>query len=107
MPIPKRIHLIYSVKTLPADYSGYLERIVERHPSWEINLHDDASARDIIAEHMPELLAIYDGYAVNIQRSDIFRLVVVYLFGGFYMDLDMLSLQNMDRLCDLNLVLGE
>lgn len=56
---------------------------------------------------MPEILKIYDSYERDIQRADIFRLIVVYLYGGFYMDLDMLCLRNMDDLCNNRLVLGE
>lgn len=105
--IPKRIHLIYNTPELPEKYHTYFESIKSFHPSWEIKIYGDDEAKDIIAGNMPELAGVYNGYTLDVQRTDIFRLAIVYLRGGFYMDLDMLCLKRLDQLCDQRLVLGE
>ena len=41
------------------------------------------------------------------QKADIIRLILVYLYGGFYMDMDMYCLKKLDGLLEFKLVLGE
>jgi mannosyltransferase OCH1-like enzyme len=105
--IPKRIHLIYKDHNIPTHYAASFNSIKEFHKNWDIKIYSDEAARRIVVEQMPGLTTVYDGYELDIQRADLFRLVVVYLYGGFYMDLDMLCLQNIDQLCSNRLVLGE
>ncbi|WP_367865332.1 glycosyltransferase family 32 protein [Pedobacter sp. WC2423] len=105
--IPKKIHLIYKSHNIPEAYQEYFESIKVLHSDWDIKIYDDMEARGIIADYMPELLEIYDQYTLNVQRTDLFRIVVVYLFGGFYLDLDMLCFKPLDPLCNHDLVLGE
>ncbi|AOM80175.1 glycosyltransferase family 32 protein [Pedobacter steynii] len=105
--IPKKIHLIYKTHHIPKEYENFLESIQLHHPEWEITVYDDAEARAIVLNHMPDLLEIYDQYSLNVQRTDLFRIIVVYLFGGFYLDLDMLCFKSLNPLCQHKLVLGE
>lgn len=105
--IPKSIHLVNKTKEVQEKYHKYLTSIQKLHPHWNIKIYDDIEARRIVALEMPEILKTYDSYEWDIQRADVFRLIVVYLYGGFYMDLDMLCLRNMDDLCNNRLVLGE
>jgi len=105
--IPRNIHLINKTQEIQESYQPYFNSIKEFHPQWNIKIYDDGEARRIVADEMPEMLETYDGYLHDIQRADLFRLIVVYLYGGFYMDLDMLSLRNMDDLCSNQVVLGE
>ncbi|HTI10112.1 MAG TPA: glycosyltransferase [Puia sp.] len=105
--IPKKIHLIYKIPDIPEDYQDYYKIIKELHPFWDIKVYGDEEARGIIARHLPELLDIYDSYELDVQRTDIFRIAVTYIFGGFYMDLDMMILKSLDPLCNCQLVLGE
>lgn len=105
--IPQQIHLVYKTYDLPEDYRSFLNIIKEFHPFWNVQVYDDMDARQIIARELPGMLPIYDAYERDIQRADLFRLAVVYLYGGFYMDFDMLCLKNMDALCQYALVLGE
>ncbi|HEY9262706.1 glycosyltransferase, partial [Chitinophaga sp.] len=48
----------------------------------------------------------YLAFPYPVQRADIFRVMIVYLLGGFYLDLDMLCLKELDDLRDGELVLG-
>lgn len=105
--IPKKIHLIYFNQPVPDDYMGYMERMQTFNPAWNITIYGREHARHIIEDKMPGLIHIYDGLELDVQRTDILRLLLVYLFGGFYMDFDMFCLKNMDELCEHQLVLGE
>ena len=51
-------------------------------------LWGDNSLRDAVEIFSPGLLATYDSYPTMVQRTDAARLVLLYLYGGIYADLD-------------------
>lgn len=104
--IPKIIHLIGKSKIIPSQFKYYTDSIKEMHPKWEIILWDDDTALSIVGEYFPEWKEIYLSYPKAIQRADIFRVMIIYLKGGFYMDMDMYCLKALDELCDHEIVLG-
>lgn len=105
--IPKIIHLTCKDKKLPSLFKRNRKRLIDLHPLWSIRIYDDQDAEKIIATHFPSILKIYKSYPHGIQRADIFRIVAIYVFGGFYMDMDVRCLKNLDTLCNNSLVLGE
>lgn len=108
--IPKVIHFIqFTFKNYdaPDEYKMCIDKIKKLHPDWEINIYNDADAKKIVEDFFPEMLNIYNAYPCDIQRVDIFRILIIYLKGGFYLDLDVYLLKELDELRHLNLVLGE
>ncbi|WP_160713065.1 glycosyltransferase [Chitinophaga solisilvae] len=105
--IPKVIHLTYAGGKLPPLYRQCIRRAKKLHAAWQFKIYDDAAARQVLEQQMPVLLPVYDGYPTAIQRADMFRVVVVYLFGGFYLDMDMYCHTPLDELCHFQLVLAE
>ena len=76
------------------------------HPDWEYNFYDDDACRKAVEQYPPAFLPIYDSASV-IQKTDIFRIVVVYGEGGFYLDMDIECLRPLDDLCEFRCVFGE
>ena len=105
--IPKRLHFIYKSRELPKSYSENLGRIRELHPGWDWRVYGDEEAAALMSRCFPQLWNMYRGYPYDVQRTDIFRLALLYLYGGFYMDLDMLCFLRLDPLCGSGVVLGE
>ena len=105
--IPKIIHVTYKNKIIPKKYFKTFESIKKFHPDWKIIVYDDREAKSLIKQNFPELLDVYMAYPLNIQRVDLFRVLVVYLRGGFYLDLDMHCFKSLNELRYLNLVLAE
>ena len=83
------------------------QEIQVNHPDWNIRLYNKDDAQDILNQDLPEYIEAYNAFYHNVQKADFLRLALVYLYGGFYMDLDMLSLKPLDELRKYNLVLGE
>lgn len=82
--IPSIIHQIWLNPPLPPQYSRWNQGLKEFHPGWEVRLWT--------RENLPDydrVLERYDlkGYPPNIA-SDVFRVMVVLRYGGFYLDLD-------------------
>jgi len=104
--IPKTIHLV-STSSIPLPkYTSYIDQMRALHPEWEIIIWDEATALAFVDEHFPEWKDHYRAYKIPVQRADIFRIMVVYLRGGFYLDMDMQCLKSLDDLCTHELVLG-
>lgn len=107
--IPLKIHLLFlnKIEPLPKEFIICYEKIKELHPTWEINLYNEDDAQNIIDTYFPQILPIYNSYNFIVQRSDLLRVLLIYIFGGFYLDLDMICFKNLDELREYNLVLGE
>ena len=105
--IPKTLHLLCKEPAIPDIYQGYYNRMQVLHPDWTIRIYDDVDAVKIIAAHFSELLEDYQTFPKNIQRMDVFRVLAVYLYGGFYVDMDIHFLKPLDPLLKHQLVLGE
>lgn len=104
--IPQIIHLICADREPPSKYSFFIDKIRSLHPSWKINIWDDDLALRVVHESFRELEEMYISYPMPIQRADIFRVMITYLLGGFYMDMDMLCFKKLDELCKYEMVLG-
>lgn len=104
--IPQTIHLIGAGKVPPPKYIAFVEQMRALHPLWNIIIWDDATALSVVDEHFPDWKLYYRAYKIPVQRTDIFRVMVVYLHGGFYLDMDMYCLKNLQSLCKYDMVLG-
>jgi hypothetical protein len=68
------------------------------HPEFEHRFYDDAMIDAFLAEHFPEYKNDYLSFRFRIQRYDFFRYLVIYKFGGFYLDLDVFLARNLTPL---------
>ncbi|MCC8154334.1 MAG: hypothetical protein LIP01_09025, partial [Tannerellaceae bacterium] len=107
--IPKNIHLIslYEEVPFPAVFSRYVERIKSMRPDWTIRLYHEEDIIEILKEYAPQWLDVYNSYAYNVQKADFSRVALLYILGGFYMDMDMYCFNPLDNLLEHTLVLGE
>jgi len=104
--IPKKIHLIGASKEPPPQYASFVQQMRALHPAWEMIIWDDATALTVVDKYFPEWKPYYCAYKIPVQRADIFRIMIVYLQGGFYLDMDMYCLKSLDDLCNNSMVIG-
>ena len=104
--IPNITHQTAANSDLPDWCRQLRQQMQTLHPTWEHRFYDDAACRELIRREMPCLLPVYDNYTSDIQRVDVFRVVAVYVHGGFYLDLDIACRQPVDPLCGFSFVLG-
>lgn len=104
MPIPLIIHQTSASKMLSPQARRFRRSFATLNPGWKMKLYDDRDARSIIEAHLPDFLAAYDAFAHPIQRADMFRIAVVYLYGGVYADLDVRCLKPLDGIVAANCV---
>lgn len=89
--IPKLIHQIWTqgCEKIPIKYHNYIEgwKDLSKY-GYTYYCWDDNSLKKVIKEFDPELVSIYDYFILPQQRSDLGRYIIIYLYGGFYIDID-------------------
>ncbi|QIG46465.1 cell surface protein [Nordella sp. HKS 07] len=99
--IPKRIFQTWKSKTeLPANFAYWRSSFLDKNPGYQFDLWDDADNRAFIARYFPWFLMTYDAYPAEIYRADMVRYFYLYVFGGFYADLDTQCLKPLDQVLD-------
>lgn len=58
------------------------------HPGWQEVVWDEAAVLDLIQSDFPWFLRTYLSYPRLVQRSDVMRYMVLYKYGGVYLDAD-------------------
>jgi len=106
MPIPKLIHQTDKTHDIRDIYRRFRDGLLTLHPDWEYKFYDDDACRNAVEKYLPAFLPLYDSASV-IQKTDIFRIVVVYGEGGFYLDMDIECLRPLDDLCEFRCVFAE
>jgi hypothetical protein len=56
------------------------------HPGWEVRYWDDRSVLALIRRDFPWFLGTYRSYRQAVQRSDAARWLILYEYGGVYID---------------------
>ena len=60
------------------------------NPDYEYLFFDDQAVDCFIAQEFPQYKGVFESFRFRIQRYDFFRYLVIYKYGGFYFDLDVL-----------------
>lgn len=97
--IPHIIHQIYVGGPLPELLAANVRRLREAHPGWEYRFYDDTAAEELIAEHYDAaMLAVYRSISplYGAARADLLRYLILYRFGGVYLDLKSVAERPLD-----------
>ena len=90
MLIPKLIHqTTTSLRTLTEPFKTNIDRMRNLHPGWTITVYDGADRQEFIRKYFDkEMLRTY--LSINPHygpaRADLFRYLLLYQFGGVYLD---------------------
>jgi mannosyltransferase OCH1-like enzyme len=95
---PLVLHQSWKNESLPANFRLWSDECKRIHAKWNHRLWTDEDNRALVAKYVPTLLPVYDGYDVNIKRADAARYVYMYVFGGVYIDLDVLCLKKFENI---------
>ncbi|OHF01613.1 hypothetical protein CORC01_03103 [Colletotrichum orchidophilum] len=105
-PIPKLVHQIWkskNVSTYPVQASHETWKNMMEPLNYTIKIWTDEDVVELIKTKYGWLFSTYEGYAQNIQRADVARLVVVHAEGGIYADLDVYPRSTQEMSCVQNL----
>lgn len=68
------------------------------NPGYEYCFYDDERIEAFVAEHFPQYAETMRSFRFPIQRYDFLRYLIIYRFGGFYFDLDLLLVSGLSGL---------
>lgn len=117
--IPKIIHQTWKDTNLPDIFSNILNENKKINEEFDFKLwihspidykyfenDNDIDNRynidKLIKNFSKELYMIYLKCKYGVQKSDIARLIILYQYGGIYIDLDILSIKSFNNLIDYN-----
>ena len=95
--IPKIFHQTWDTEDIPEVFHKWIVTWKKLHPDWSYWFWTLKEIRNFVVAEYPELLSLYDVYTEDIFRSDVMRYLVLYKFGGVYVDLDMEPLMPLDN----------
>ena len=98
MLVPRLLHQTWKSCEVPPRQRSWWDRCARLSPEWSFALWTDEANRAFVAAHYPQHLAMYDGYNVNIKRVDAIRYMLLYHFGGVYMDLDFACVRPLESI---------
>lgn len=70
---------------------------VRTHPGWKHVLWSSSDMRALVAAEVPFMLAQYDAMDTHIKRTDFARLLILWRFGGVYVDMDFECFRAIDN----------
>lgn len=86
--IPLKIFQTWRNKDLPPKMKERVELLKRQNPRFEHFLYDDNECRDLIKNNFSnDILKAYDKLIPGAYKADLWRLCVLYLYGGIYMDI--------------------
>ncbi|KAL4219254.1 hypothetical protein ACF0H5_021836 [Mactra antiquata] len=95
--IPHIIHQSYKREFVPHVYSRLVKSFVDLNPKWQYYFWTERSAKRLLMDKYPHLLPVWNKLKDPISRADVLRYVVLYQYGGVYVDLDFECLRPLDR----------
>jgi len=107
--IPKIIWQTYKTPKPPAIAVNYIKSWLEKNPEFAWYYFDDAKCDRFIKDHFSdEFYKMYTSLPIGVMKSDIWRIAVVYIYGGIYADLDTECIVTADQWLDqnYNLIVG-
>jgi len=106
--IPKIIHQTWKNHKLTPDYQKFVNSWKRLHPTWEYRFYDDDDCLKLVKTHFPQFLNAYNSLPTPVMKADMFRYLVIYQFGGLYVDIDAEALKSLDDLLvgDAKMIVG-
>jgi mannosyltransferase OCH1-like enzyme len=86
--IPLKIWQTWEIKDLPPKMKECVDKLKTLHPTFDYHLFDDNDRRVFIENYFPkEVLLAYDSLIPGAYKADLWRLCILYIHGGVYMDI--------------------
>ena len=100
MKIPKIIFQTWKTSDIPDHFIRFQESWKSLNSDFEFELWTDVMYRSFVKDYFPEFLPRYEDYEYPIQRADAIRYMLLYYFGGIYIDLDIECLKPITPLIE-------
>ena len=101
--IPKKIFQTWETKEVTCVLKTLTYYIKKKNPDYEYYLFDKKDRELFIKENFDEtVLKAYNSIIPGGFKADLWRYCVLYKYGGFYCDIDMICINGFDKLIENN-----
>jgi mannosyltransferase OCH1-like enzyme len=101
--IPKIIHQTWKTTTVPDQWKDAVKSCKEIN-DYQYILWSHEDMNQFVKKEFPHLYELYTSYKYDIQRCDAFRYLVLYKYGGIYLDMDIVCKIKLDDLLKYDIV---
>ena len=101
--IPKIIHQTWKTTEIPDEWKDAVNSCKEIH-DYKYILWTDEDMIIFVKKEFPHLYELYTSYKYDIQRCDAFRYLVLYKYGGIYLDMDIVCKKSLDKFLNYDIV---
>ena len=96
--IPQIIHQIYEdLAGPPPSLVEISQSWKELNPDWEYRFWNKNDIETFLKTYYPEFIPAYNAFPHNVQRWDAIRYLILYKFGGLYVDMDYECTENITQ----------
>lgn len=93
--IPLNIFQTWGTKDLPPKMKENVEELKKKNPEFTHYLYDNEECREFIKKHFEsDVLMSYDTLIPGAFKADLWRLCVLYIHGGIYLDIKAQCINN-------------
>lgn len=103
--IPKIIHQTWKNTKIPDKWKEAVESCKEIYKGYKYMLWTDDLMKKFVKKEYPFFYKTYNEYPHTIQRCDAFRFLVIYKYGGIYIDMDVYCKKSITPLLKHDLLL--
>lgn len=104
--MPLRIFQTWKSKdpdTFPPVYKKCQESWQRLHPDISYKIYDDEENQDIISKYFSgKLEEVYNFVKTPVEKADIIRCAILFLYGGLYADMDFMALKSHEDIFNSN-----
>ena len=105
--IPKIIHQTWKTEDIPYEWKTAVNYCRTINKNFKYILWTDETMDNFVKENYLNFYKIYKSYKYNIQRCDAFRYLLLYKYGGIYLDMDIMCKQDLNNFLHYDLVLAK
>jgi len=84
--IPKTIYQTWYTKNVSEDMANVITVLKDLNPDYQYRLYDDSDCEEYIGKEYPQFLSLYKSVIPGAYRADLWRLLILYQYGGVYVD---------------------
>lgn len=99
--IEKNIYQTYFTKNLPEQVIGVIEKLKNNNPDHHYYFYDDEDVYEFIRQNFDSsIITAFEKLQIGAAKADLWRYLVLYKYGGVYLDIDSSINIPIDRIVD-------
>jgi len=99
--IPKRIFHTWENNNINPEFQNIINKWTENNPNYEYTFYTSKMREEFILNNFgSKIYNVYNKIIPGAYKADLWRYCILYKYGGFYTDIDMLCTGHLDELLD-------